>query len=79
MCRVLLNSIEKVKRFVNITSDFETDVFLKAGRYVIDAKSIMGIFSVDLTKPMELTFDIENNCDNGIIARYIEQIKEFAV
>lgn len=79
MCRVLLNSIEKVKRFVNITSDFETDVFLKAGRYVIDAKSIMGIFSVDLTKPMELTFDTENNCDNGAIAGYIEQIKEFAV
>lgn len=79
MCRVLLNSIEKVKRFVNITSDFETDVFLKAGRYVIDAKSIMGIFSVDLTKPMELTFDTENNCDNGTIAGYIEQIKEFAV
>lgn len=79
MCRVLLNSIEKVKRFVNITSDFETDVFLKAGRYVIDAKSIMGIFSVDLTKPMELTFDTENNCDDGIIAGYMKQIEEFAV
>lgn len=79
MCRVLLNSIEKVKRFVNITSDFETDVFLKAGRYVIDAKSILGIFSVDLTKPMELTFDIENKCDKKIIAGYIEQVKEFAV
>lgn len=79
MCRVLLNSIEKVKRFVNITSDFETDVFLKAGRYVIDAKSILGIFSVDLTNPMELTFDIENKCDKKIIAGYIEQVKEFAV
>lgn len=79
MCRVLLNSIEKVKRFVNITSDFETDVFLKAGRYVIDAKSILGIFSVDLTKPMELSFDIENKCDKKIIAGYIEQVKEFAV
>lgn len=79
MCRVLLNSIEKVKRFVNITSDFETDVFLKVGRYVIDAKSILGIFSVDLTKPMELTFDIENKCDKKIIAGYIEQVKEFAV
>lgn len=79
MCRVLLNSIEKVKRFVNITSDFETDVFLKAGRYVIDAKSILGIFSVDLTKPMELTFDTENKCNNETIAEYMKQIEEFAV
>lgn len=79
MCRVLLNSIEKVKQFVNITSDFETDVFLKAGRYVIDAKSILGIFSVDLTKPMELTFDTENKCDNETIAGYMKQIEEFAV
>lgn len=79
MCRVLLNSIEKVKRFVNITSDFETDVFLKAGRYVIDAKSILGIFSVDLTKPMELTFDTENKCDNETIAGYMKQVEEFAV
>lgn len=79
MCRVLLNSIEKVKRFVNITSDFETDVFLKAGRYVIDAKSILGIFSVDLTKPMELAFDTENKCNNDTIAEYIKQIEEFAV
>lgn len=79
MCKVLLNSIEKVKKFVNITSNFETDVFLKAGRYVIDAKSIMGIFSLDLTKPMELTFDTENKCDNETIAGYMKQIAEFAV
>lgn len=79
MCKVLLNSIEKVKKFVNITSNFETDVFLRAGRYVIDAKSIMGIFSLDLTKPMELTFDTENKCDSGIIAGYMKRIEEFAV
>lgn len=79
MCKVLLNSIEKVKRFVNITSNFDTDVFLRAGRYVIDTKSIMGIFSLDLTKPMELTFDTENKCDNRIIAGYMKQIEEFAV
>lgn len=79
MCKVLLNSIEKVKKFVNITSNFEVDVFLRAGRYVIDAKSIMGIFSLDLTKPMELTFDNEDKCDDMTIAGYMKQIEEFAV
>ena len=79
MCKVLLNSIEKVKKFVNITSNFETDVFLKDGRYVIDAKSIMGIFSLDLTKSMELTFDTENECDNEAITGYMKQIEEFAI
>ena len=46
---------------------------------MIDAKSIMGIFSLDLIKPMELTFDTEDNCDDGIIAGYMKQIEEFAV
>ena len=68
-----------MKKFVNITSNFEIGVFIRMGRYMIDAKSIMGIFSLDLTQPMELTFDTENNCDNGAIAEYIKQIEEFAV
>lgn len=61
MCRVLLNTIDKVKKFVGITTNFETDVFLVSGRYVIDAKSIMGIFSLDLSKPIELTFELGEN------------------
>ena len=79
MCRVLLNSIEKAKRFVGIASGFEVGASLKSGRYIIDAKSIMGIFSLDLTKPMELVFDKDTNCDERVIADYMEQIKEFAI
>lgn len=52
--KVFLNTIEKVKRFVNDVSKFENEFDLISGRYVIDAKSIMGIFSLDLTKPMTL-------------------------
>lgn len=74
MCKVLLNSIEKVKKFVNITSNFETDVFLKAGRYIIDAKSIMGIFSLDLTKPLSLSFE---KCSDEEIQKYMSSIYEF--
>ena len=49
---VLLGSINDVKNFVNSVSKHEYDVDLTSGRYVVDAKSIMGIFSLDLTKPI---------------------------
>ena len=52
--KISLNSIDKVKAFVNEVTKFESDFDLVSGRYVIDAKSIMGIFSLDLSKPMIL-------------------------
>ena len=54
--KISLNSIDKVKAFVNEISKFDCDFDLVSGRYVIDAKSIMGIFSLDLRKPVKLTF-----------------------
>ncbi|MBO4412185.1 MAG: HPr family phosphocarrier protein [Lachnospiraceae bacterium] len=58
--RISLNSIDKVKSFVNDLSKFEDDFDLVSGRYVIDAKSIMGIFSLDLSKPIDLTIHAED-------------------
>ena len=52
--KISLNSIDKVKSFVNDLTKFDTDFDLVSGRYVIDAKSIMGIFSLDLSKPIDL-------------------------
>ncbi len=52
--KVSLNSIDKVKSFVNDINRFNFDFDLVSGRYVIDAKSIMGIFSLDLSKPIDL-------------------------
>ena len=52
--KISLNSIDKVKAFVNEISKFDCDFDLVSGRYVIDAKSIMGIFSLDLSKPLVL-------------------------
>lgn len=52
--QISLNSIDKVKSFVHEISKFDYDFDLVSGRYVIDAKSIMGIFSLDLSKPIEL-------------------------
>ena len=52
---IRLNTIADVRDFVNIVSKSEIDVDLKSGRYVVDGKSIMGIFSLDLLAPIELT------------------------
>ena len=52
--KISLNSIDKVKSFVNDITKFDYDFDLVSGRYVIDAKSIMGIFSLDLSKPLVL-------------------------
>lgn len=56
---VMLNSIDLVKRFVNTVSKLECDVDIVSGKYVIDAKSIMGIFSIDLSRPVELRIHAE--------------------
>ena len=55
--QISLNSIDKVKSFVNSITQFDFDFDLISGRYVIDAKSIMGIFSLDLSKPLMLEID----------------------
>ena len=61
--KISLNSIDKVKAFVNDITKFDYDFDLVSGRYVIDAKSIMGIFSLDLSKPIDLNIHAEDNID----------------
>ena len=69
-----LGSIDKVKSFVNDITKFDSDFDLVSGRYVIDAKSIMGIFSLDLSKPINL--NIHGDEDN---AEIMEVIKKYDV
>lgn len=52
---IRLSTIEAVRSFVNAVSLFDFDVDLSSGRYIVDAKSIMGIFSLDLLNPLKLT------------------------
>ena len=52
--KISLNSIDKVKSFVNDITKFDYDFDLVSGRYVIDAKSIMGLFSLDLSQPVQV-------------------------
>ena len=61
--RISLNSIDKVKSFVNDLAKFDADFDLVSGRYVIDAKAIMGIFSLDLSKPIDLNIHSESDLD----------------
>lgn len=57
--QISLNSIDKVKSFVNDITKFNNDFDLVSGRYVIDAKSIMGIFSLALNQPIDFTYEGE--------------------
>lgn len=71
--QISLNSIEKVKAFVNEIAKFDSDFDLVSGRYVIDAKSIMGIFSLDLSKPIELKVHTDDT------AEFEKDIEKFIV
>ena len=51
---IRLSLVENVNKFVNIVSRYPFEMDLRAGRHVVDAKSILGIFSLDLSKPITL-------------------------
>ncbi len=72
--KISLNSIDKVKSFVNGITQYPFDFDLVSGRYVIDAKSIMGIFSLDLSKPIDLAIHTDENMD-----QVLETLKPYLV
>ena len=70
---IKLSLAENVKSFVNIVCRHPYDVDLRAGRHVVDAKSILGIFSLDLSKP--ITMDVyTDDCDD-----LVQDIQPFAI
>ena len=72
--QISLNSIDKVKSFVNEITKYDYDFDLVSGRYVIDAKSIMGIFSLDLTKPITLNIHTDENVD-----KILDALKDYLI
>ena len=66
--KISLNSIDKGKAYVNEVTKFDSDFDLVSGRYVIDAKSIMGIFSLDLSKPIDLNIHNDAQADTIVNA-----------
>ena len=68
---IRLSLVENVYKFVNVVSRYPFEMDLRAGRHVVDAKSILGIFSLDLSRP--ITLDIySDDCD-----ALLEEIKPF--
>lgn len=63
--KVNLLMTENVKQFVSIVSEYPYDIDLRSGRFVVDAKSILGIFSLDLSKPIVMEI-YSDNCDDLI-------------
>ncbi|MCL2223800.1 MAG: HPr family phosphocarrier protein [Defluviitaleaceae bacterium] len=71
---VVLDTVDKVKGFVNTVAPLEGDIDLGSDRYVVDAKSIMGIFSLDLSKPLQLTIH-----DEATASRIVPLLKAYIV
>ena len=69
--QISLNSIDKVKSFVNTITCFDYDFDLISGRYTIDAKSIMGIFSLDLSNPLQLEIEDWKEEYAPIVGKYL--------
>ncbi len=59
-CQIKLSSIQDVREFVETVTRYEMEIDLCSGRYVVDAKSIMGIFSLDLMNAISLTAHTDN-------------------
>jgi phosphotransferase system HPr-like phosphotransfer protein len=68
------DTLAKVKSFVNEVTKFDNEFDLVSGRYVVDAKSIMGIFSLDLTKPIALNIHTDENVD-----KILDSLKDYLI
>ncbi len=70
---IMLHSINDVKCFVNAVNKYDFDVDLTSGRYVVDAKSIMGIFSLDLSKPIKVEVYSED------VGAFMDEMQPFII
>lgn len=73
--KIRLQSIDEVKKFVNIMAQFNGYFDLVSGRYIVDAKSVMGIFSMDLSRTLELRILETNEQEKELV----EALKDFTV
>ncbi|MBW7572119.1 HPr family phosphocarrier protein [Caproiciproducens faecalis] len=70
--KILLDSVEKVKNFTSSINNEEVDFEIIEGMHIVDAKSIMGIFSIDLSKPLQLNIHSDDR-------RILDKIKDFII
>lgn len=71
--KIKLASIDDVKNFVSIATKFNCEIDVVSGRYVVDAKSIMGLFSLDLSRPLLLKIDSSDEALTNDIKECLDQ------
>ncbi len=76
--RISLQMASQVKKFVSIVQNYAFEIDLRCDRYVVDAKSILGIFSLDLSKPINVEIHADDK-DAAECDKLIEELKQFAV
>lgn len=74
--KIRLDTIEKIKKFIKIVDTFDNDIDLIQGRYLINGKSIMAVFSLELAKSLNV---IINNANLSDVARFEKVMEEFRV
>ena len=73
---IKLSTIEDIRNFVGILAKYSVDLDLKSGRYTVDARSLMGIFSLDLIQPVEF---IIHSDDDSVTDAVLADVKDWAV
>lgn len=73
---IFLNDMAKVKEFVKMAQSVRQDTILHSGKYAVDAKSIMGVFSLDLSKPLVLEIEFD---DETTVSEAREVMNKFLV
>ena len=74
--KILLSKITDVQEFVNVINKYSFDIDLRSGKYLVDAKSIMGIFSLDLSKEIEMSIEVE---DEALVREFEVSIEKFLI
>lgn len=69
--KIKFNEMKDVQRFVSKCSMFEDDIVLLSGRYVVDGKSLLGILSLDLSKPVDLKIDTDDISTKHVFTEYM--------
>ncbi|MCL2774141.1 MAG: HPr family phosphocarrier protein [Oscillospiraceae bacterium] len=72
---IKLSTIEDVRNFVNVLSKYTIDLDLRSGRYTVDARSLMGIFSLDLLKPIEFIIQSDDEKTADAVSEDVKQWK----
>lgn len=74
--KIKIETVEKIKKFIEIVNTFHSDIDVKKDHYILDAKSIMGIYSLDLSKPIYVFINTDNINEEQ---DFKEKMKEFVI